>query len=245
MMEIFSFLLRPDAVISQNEHRAQFYVRNRCCRVKPFVSHNYKSRPESSVRAIDFFEMHGISSEKKVILYQGMLSEGRWLDRLVASAKYFRDDAILVLMGKKEQPWWSDNIEPLLHDPEVSDRIVILESVPHEMVFPYARASSVGVVIYDDSVLNNIYCEPGKLGDFVHAGVPVIAPAFPSIKSVVEENKLGITFSDYSSRGIATAVNELLSYPTDHFTAPLATAAEYMTWEAQWPMLSKQIMGND
>lgn len=245
MMEILGFLLKPDAVITQNEHRAQFYVKNRYCRSKLFVAHNYKTRPRSSVRPIDFFEMHGIPSEKKVVLYQGMLSDGRWLDRLVASAKYFRDDAILVLMGKKQQPWWSDNIEPLLHDPAVSDRVVVLESVPHEMVFSYARASSVGVVIYDDLVLNNIYCEPGKLGDFVHAGVPVIAPAFPSIKSVVEENNLGITFSDYSSRGIASAVNELLSYPADHFASSLAKAAEYMTWEAQWPALGRQILGYD
>ena len=245
VMEILGFLMKPDAVITQNEHRAKFYVERRYSRIKPVIAHNYKSRPDTSVSTVDFSVNHGIPRDKKVVLYQGMLSEGRWLDRLVEAAKYFRDDAVLVLMGKKQEPWWSENIEPLLKDSSTSGRIIVLESVPHEMVFPYARASRAGVIIYDDSVLNNVYCEPGKLSDFVQAGGPTIAPAFPTIRGVVNEHHLGVVFSDYSSRGIANAVNELLALPPGHFKGSLVAAAEYMTWEAQWPALSRYILGND
>jgi hypothetical protein len=161
----------------------------------------------------------------------------------VLSVKYLRDDAVLVMMGPKQQPWWDENIEPLLSDLGVAKRLFVLESVPHEMVFPYAHAAAAGVIIYDDSVLNNMFCEPGKLGDFVHAGVPVIAPAFPSLKPVVEGNTLGVTFSQYTSEGIAKALNDLLSLPKSHFVDSLKKASKFMNWEVQWETLKKAILG--
>ena len=243
LLEMLSFLSKPDAVITQNEHRAQFYVDKRGCQTKPVIAHNYKLKPKADCAPIDFHIQHGIPRHKRIVLYQGMLSEGRWLDRLVLSAKYLPDDAVLVLMGPKQPKWWAKNIEPMLADKSLSSKLVVLEQVDHEMVFSYALAASVGVVIYDDSVLNNVYCEPGKICDFVHAGVPVIAPGFPSIKPVIEDGNLGVTFTDFSPRGIGDAISAVLAYPEEYFSASLRAAAKYMTWEAQWPALSRCILG--
>lgn len=243
LAEKLGFLLKPDAFITQNVQRAQFYLEHRHCRNRPFIAHNYKERPRLQAPDTGVFSRHGIPENKKVVLYQGMLTEGRWLDRLIQAARHLDQDAVLVLMGPKQQPWWDDTIQPMLADPRLEGRVFVLESVPHEMVAGYASAAALGVIVYDDSVLNNLYCEPGKIGDFVHAGVPVIAPGFPSIKPVIEDYRLGIVFDDFSSEGIARAMNEVLSLPKSHFLDALAKASEFMTWEAQWPSMKKAICG--
>jgi glycosyltransferase involved in cell wall biosynthesis len=146
-------------------------------------------------------------------------------------------------MGPKQQPWWDNTIEPLLAKSKMINRLFILENVPYEMISSYTHGAAIGIIIYDDSVLNNIFCEPGKLSDFVHAGVPVIAPAFPSIKPVVEGNSLGVTFSDYSTEGIANAINDGLSLPALHFKNSFQSASKLMSWEAQWQKLKKALLG--
>lgn len=243
LAEKLGFMLKPDAFITQNESRAQFYLESRHCRNRPNIAHNYKETPSVQAKDLKVFSRHGIPDNSKVVLYQGMLTEGRWLDRLIHAARYLDEEAVLVLMGPKQQPWWDSTIQPMLADPRLAGRVFVLESVPHEMVSSYARAAALGVIIYDDSVLNNVYCEPGKIGDFVHAGVPVVAPGFPSIKPVIEKNRLGTVFDDFSSRGIANAMNKALALPKEEFATSLAMASEFMTWEAQWPALKSAILG--
>jgi glycosyltransferase involved in cell wall biosynthesis len=243
LAEILGFMLKPGAFITQNDMRANFYRNNRFCRTLPFIAHNYKERRTTQTMDSEIFVRHGVPKGKKVVLYQGMLAVGRWIDRLVQAAKFLDDDAVLVLMGPKQKPWWDDTISPLLDNPELEGRLFILESVAHEKVSTYASAAAAGVILYDDSVLNNIYCEPGKIGDFVHAGVPVVAPGFPSIKQVINEHNLGIVFEDFSSEGIANAMNEVLTLPKSHFNKSLLMAANHMNWEAQWPFLKEVIFG--
>jgi glycosyltransferase involved in cell wall biosynthesis len=243
LYEKLAFLLKPDTFITQNEYRANYYKRHRFCRTAPFIAHNYKERPRVGSRDPAVFEKHGLPGHLKIVLYQGMLTAGRWLDRLLLASQYLRQDAVLVLMGPKQQPWWDETIKPLIEDLTNPERVCVLESVPHELVSQYAAAASLGVIIYDDSVLNNVYCEPGKIGDFVHAGVPVIAPGFPSIRFVIERYRLGSTFEDYSCQGIAQAINDALELPQEHYKQALATAAETMSWEKQWPSLMSALLG--
>lgn len=243
LAERLGFVIGPAAFVTQNEQRARFYAVSRNCRNRAFIAHNYKEKPRDLAKDPSLFNRFGVPLGAKVVLYQGMLSEGRWLDRLIHSSLYFDAGAVLVMMGPKQQPWWDSEIAPLLRDVRFQGRVFILDSVPHESVRLFASAASVGVIIYDDSVLNNLYCEPGKIGDFIHSGVSVVAPGFPSIKPVVEGYGLGVVFEDYSPQGIASAINKVLAQPIGEFSKSLAAASKFMTWDAQWPSLLSIITG--
>ena len=167
-----------------------------------------------------------------IVLYEGLLVHGRWLDKLVRSARYLADGAILVLMGETT-PWWDREGRRLLRDPETSRRVKIAPFVAHEELPEFIADADAGIIIYDDSCRNNYFCEPGKLSDYVRAGIPVIAPDFPTIGPIIRRYGIGAAFSSPEPENIAAIINHVLSTPRQEWAAGLRTAQRELVWETQ------------
>ncbi len=231
---------RADALITQNVARAEIFTIERKARHAPIIVHNYK--PARKVK--DKGKLHKALNlpGKRVVLYEGLLMESRWLDRLAQASAYLPDDTVMVFLGKEITKWrerHAEILEPLIE----SGRLVILSSVLHEDILDYVADAEVGVVIYDDSVRNNYFCEPGKLSDYIAAGVPVIAPAFPTIRPVIEEYAIGECFTGHAPEAIAAAVQTVLRRGKASYADALAKAACELTWETQAPVFLKAVTG--
>jgi glycosyltransferase involved in cell wall biosynthesis len=237
-------LRHVDALITQNPQRAEVYTRERRARVTPRIVNNYKRRrtvpPSGRLR-----ERLKIPADRAVVLYEGMLTNGRWLDRLLRAAPLLPEHSHLVLMGKIDNAhgWWDSSMAVLLQDPVVRDRVSVLPWVkPHE-VMGYVSGADVGVITYDDSCRNNYFCAPGKLSDYVLAGVPIVAPAFPSIGPVIERYGIGTTFESPEPPTIARAVARILAVPRCTWREALERAAQELVWETQLPEFLAAVIG--
>ena len=232
-----------DALVTQNEHRARVYVEERGARVAPTIVHNYKPRrrvrPGGRLRGLLDLPAH-----VRIVLYEGYLTEGRWLDRLVAAAPYLPADTRLVLMGQ-ETAWWTRHGAALLRDPEIAAHVRVAPCVPHGVVADWVADADVGVIIYDDQVRNNVYCEPGKLSDYVLAGLPVVAPDFPSIGPVIRRLGIGRCFQTPDPKAIAAAIRTVLGTPRAVFAPGLARAAAELVWETQVPAFLEAVTGRE
>jgi len=221
------------ALITQNEERARIYVQERGARVEPSIVHNYKRR-QRVVRVGKLRTLLGLPDDVRIVLYEGSLSPGRWLEKLVESAPHLPDDTRLVFMGKKFS-WWMQNVEPLLIAPEMARKILIVPEVSHSELLNYVADAEVGIIIYDDQVRNNYYCAPGKLSDYVLAGVPVVAPNFPTIAPIISHYAIGATFTSPEPVEIARAIIRVLSVPREAWQTALQRAQEDLVWETQAP----------
>lgn len=231
-----------DALITQNRERARVYREERDARVIPTVVHNYKAKRELS-RTPCLRESLNLPREIKIVLYEGLLVQGRWLDRLLCAAAGLPVDARLVIIGRKAGPYCDRVIVPLLHRPEISGKVMLLPEVPHSEILSYVSDADVGIIIYDDTVRNNLYCEPGKLSDYVFAGIPVVAPAFPTIASVIKDYSIGEIFKCSEPREIARAINLVLSTPKQNWKDSLTKAAAALTWETQEHVFLSAVLG--
>jgi hypothetical protein len=92
-------------------------------------------------------------------------------------------------------------------------------------------------------VRNNVFCEPGKLSDYVNAGIPVVAPNFPTIEPVIKQFNIGSTFDKLEARTIAQSIDEVLRISKDKWKEPLSEAAEKLVWDTQLPNLLGAIEG--
>jgi hypothetical protein len=99
------------------------------------------------------------------------------------------------------------------------------------------------VITYDDRTRNNYFCAPGKLTDYVLAGVPIVAPAFPSIGPVIERYGIGTTFESPEPHTIARAVARILGVPRCTWREALARAAQELVWETQLPEFLAAVIG--
>ena len=231
-----------DAVLTQNDCRAEVLVKERGSRVTPLLVHNYKPiRPEKRqpgrLRA-----KHKIAARKKIVLYEGVIVDGRWLEYVAQSVLHLPQNVVLVMMGQEKLKWRQ------VHAPEIKDalatgRLILAPPVPHDELLDYVADADVGVIIYDDSVRNNVFCEPGKLSDYISVGVPVVAPNFPTIGPVVQGRGLGLCFDGHSPEAIAATLMTVLARPKRSWAAALRGACSELTWETQAPNLLAAVEG--
>jgi glycosyltransferase involved in cell wall biosynthesis len=230
-----------DAVITQNQHRAGVYVNERWCRRTPVIVHNYKPRrpPPTSAR---LREALGLSAEQRIVLYEGILVDGRWLPELAEASRSLPGDVVIVLMGKDTARWTERHRERLLPLIE-QGRVILAPPQPHDQLLDFVADADVGVIIYDDSTRNNVFCEPGKLGDYVLSGVPVVAPKFPTLEPVVLEFGIGECFVDGTPEAIGRAIMAVLSRGKAFWSENLSAASETLVWETQEPAFLDAIGG--
>ncbi len=231
-----------DAVLTQNDCRAEVLVKERGSRVAPGIVHNYKPiRPEKRqpgrLRA-----RHNIAARKKIVLYEGMIVDGRWLEYVAQAVLHLPENVVMVMMGQEKMKWrqvHAAQIEPAL----ASGRLILAPPVPHDELLDYVADADVGVIIYDDSVRNNVFCEPGKLSDYISVGVPVVAPNFPTIGPVVQGRGLGLCFDGHSPEAIAATLMGVLAKPKSRWSDALMRACSELTWETQAPTLLAAVDG--
>ncbi len=238
------FMLRHmvDAVLTQNDCRSDVLEKERGSRVKPLLVHNYKPihwdhRPGGKLRA-----RHGIAPDKKIVLYEGVVVDGRWLEFVAQSVVHLPDDVVLILMGQEKLKWRQVHAEQI-KDALETGRLILAPPVPHEELHDYVADADVGIITYDDTVRNNVFCEPGKLSDYISVGVPVVAPNFPTIGPVVQGYGIGRCFDGHSPEAIAATLVAVLERPKAAWSEALQRACAELTWETQAPNLLAAVTG--
>jgi glycosyltransferase involved in cell wall biosynthesis len=224
------FLIRrADEVIATGTYRGEYLVKK--YRVaSPSVILNCPPLPAAEVHNRALREKLGLADDTvPVILYQGVFSGGRGLDKLVLAAAHL-DRGVLVLMG-----WGALEAElrSLVEKKGLEERVYFTEPVGPDRVVYYCMSASVGVVIVLHTSLNNYYATPNKLYEYISAGLPVVSSDFPALKEVVEGYGLGCTFDPEEPESIAAAINLVLAgeqrYDTMRKNA--LEAARIFNWE--------------
>lgn len=126
---------------------------------------------------------------KKIIHYQGLISRDRDLFPICHAINELPDFA-LVLMGRD-----FNYLKDLLN---ICDRIIYIPfMIPpkHLLVTKMAR---IGLLSYDHSSLNNIFCAPNKIWEYSSLGIPILGNDIPGLKNVIEPAKMG-RCADYSN----------------------------------------------
>ena len=238
------FILRHcvDAVITQNDCRARVLQEERGARTTPLIVHNYKSIRSEHRTAGRLRARHGIGPDKRIVLYEGVIVDGRWLEHVAQAVLHLPEQVVVVMMGQEKLKWRTMFAEQI-KAPLASGRLIIAPPVPHDDLPDLVADADVGVIIYDDSVRNNVFCEPGKLSDYIAVGVPVVAPNFPTIGPVVRDYGIGLCFDGHSPEAIAETLRKVLDRPKSDWAPALERACAELTWETQAPNLLAAVSG--
>ncbi|WP_139892120.1 glycosyltransferase family 4 protein [Bacillus sp. D386] len=161
----------------------------------------------------DMYEMEGSTEikdaiskiqNKKVILYQGVISADRDLGILAEALKEMNSEYLLVLIGKS----FYDGVNKVK---SIYNKTVYLGYFPapqHLQITPYA---TIGIANYDDSSLNNLFCAPNKIFEYTHFGKPILGSDVPGLVNTIGKSGAGecIDFTDKLS--IVSAIKKIES----------------------------------
>src|SRR5262249_39787321 len=101
------FMLRHmvDAVLTQNDFRAGVLEEERGSRGKPLLVHNYKPIHSEKREGGKLRAKHKLKPGTRVVLHEGVIVDGRWLEFLAQSVLHLPQDVVLVMMGQEKLKW--------------------------------------------------------------------------------------------------------------------------------------------
>lgn len=160
--------------------------------------------------------------KKKIVLYQGYLDvKKRCLYELLESLHYLSKEVVLVIM-----PAVDTSQKPLLEKKAlelgVSDRLLFLDYRQAPEHLKIVSMADAGIGLYKPTSINQIYCAPNRLYEFVGFGIPVVLPSFPGIDSLASKYKCISTCDPSDPQSIANSLEYVLRCDKD----ALSTEAE-------------------
>jgi glycosyltransferase involved in cell wall biosynthesis len=151
----------------------------------------------------------GLAPETPLVLYQGVLIQGRGLVGLVEAVASLPGVVLVVQGSGPEEVPMRQRVEAL----GVGDRIHLTGHQPLSTLHEYACDADVGVVIYEPTTLNNRLAAPNKLFAYLMAGLPVAGSDFPGLAAIVAGEGVGAVFDPTSPVSVASAISGLLGDP--------------------------------
>lgn len=175
-----------------------------------------------------FRERFGLPADQKILLYQGALTEGRGLLKLIEGfTALHREDLALVIMG---YGYLQKKIEALADE---HPHVYYHPAVPPQDVLLYTSSADIGVSLIENSCLNYYYCLPNKLFEYAMAGLPVIVSHLPEMKQVVETYHCGVVAQDTTVEAFKEAIEKLMRVRTEELKQHALEMAKVYNWENQ------------
>ena len=180
----------------------------------------------------------GISPGAPIVLYHGVLGQMRGLDRLIeAMLEVELRAAHLVLMGYGQL---REQLESTAMDPRFDRRVHVLPAVLPRDLLPWIASADVGALAMPRASLNLYLSTPNKLFECLAAGTPVVVSAFPAVRRIVEDDRLGplgAVCRPDDTRDLARALGSILSLQPSELAALrrrcARAAEERWNWETE------------
>lgn len=142
-------------------------------------------------------------SEKKIILYQGIVHKERPLLPFFEAVKSLGDPYVFAAMGAND-PLPHINDKQYVHFPYV-------QAPEHLEITSHAY---IGVLSYfpveaQYSILNAVFCAPNKTFEYSRFGVPMISNDNFELNAMFEKHRCGVSVKHFNSNEIASAIKML------------------------------------
>lgn len=187
---------RVDAAYTVGESLAKIFTRK-------------YNKPFEVIRNVPFRQTEIARNEKdtnQIILYQGVLNEGRGLKQAI-EAMQFIDDAELWLAGEGDL---SEGLRQLVHELDLQQKVRFLGYLQPEELKKITLQATIGLNLLENRGLSYYYSLANKAFDYIQAGLPSIQMNFPEYDAINRKHEVFILIDNLDIQNITTAIIRLL-----------------------------------
>lgn len=170
-------------------------------------------------------------SHKKVILYQGVLNEGRGLEQAIEVMQYL-EGAELWLAGEGDL---SEELRALTDEFNLNHKVHFLGYIRPEELRKITPQAYIGLNLLENKGLSYYFSLANKAFDYIQAEVPSIQMSFPEYVALNEAHDIFVLVDDLTIASLRQAMQQLLSNANLHarLKENCYTAAQELTWEKE------------
>lgn len=181
---------------------------------------------------INLHEIFNIPNGRKILLYQGVILEGRGILKLMNLLDRI-NDVHFIIVGEGE---YRKQFEDYAANLTWFDRIHFLGAVNHSKLLNYTAASDIGIALIENISLSYFYALPNKLFEYIMVGVPVLSSNLPQMKKIIDEYKVGKYVDVENDEEIISALKNLLSDENllNEYKKNSLIAANELNWESEF-----------
>lgn len=133
------------------------------------------------------------SDDKIKLLYIGYYLNGRGIEFLLDCAKDFPANTYLTLIIQNDNAIFN-KLKNIIKDSNIEDKIEIKAFVPQSELINEISKYDIGILPYLPISLNNLFCLPNKLFQYMYGGVCIVSNKLPDVKYVLNKYLCGETY---------------------------------------------------
>jgi glycosyltransferase involved in cell wall biosynthesis len=136
---------------------------------------------------IDFREKYNLSNDCFIMIYQGILQEGRGI-KLVLNTISEIDDIAFIIVGDGPK---SEEYKKIVEEKRLESKVFFIGLVEHKELINYSASADIGLSLIENISLSYFYALPNKLFEYINSGIPILSSDLPQMKQIIEKYKIG------------------------------------------------------
>jgi glycosyltransferase involved in cell wall biosynthesis len=194
-----------------------------------FVLRNFRSFEEP--QANDSLRTAcGLSSEKIILFASGNVVVG--FEPVLEALYELPDTFHLVALVRFAPSEYGEHVHKRIRELNLQERVHLLPFVPYERLAATAAAADIGLITSDISNPNGAVGLPNRCFDYLTAGLPIVSPAMPDVKALVDLHGFG-RILDETTREQWKANILKVAEDIEHYRDRAHAARKILTWESQ------------
>lgn len=173
-----------------------------------------------------------IPPSNKILLYQGGLSSGRGIERLLDAASCISQRGYaLVFLG------YGDLQSRIQEAARRVGSVYFHPAVSPDILLHYTASADIGLASIEDVSLSYQLSLPNKLFEYLMAGLPVVVSRLPEMDQFVRENRVGVSVPDWTVESLLKALDAVQVLEGENLAARIARVMREHCWEKQAALL--------
>ena len=189
--------------------------------------------PQNSYPDPDASKRFAAIENKKFILYQGALNEGRGLELLIQAMTNIPCELVLAGEGDMSQP-----LRKLTQSLHLENKVHFLGMIPPHQLPALTKLAYIGFNVSENVGLSYYLSLNNKFFDYTQSHLPSLINPYPEYKQLLLEFQVGL-LTEPTVESIIEQANELLNNQSlyQELKSQCIAASEKWTWEQETPKL--------
>ncbi len=180
----------------------------------------------------NFHKMLNIPVKDTILLYQGVILEGRGFKPLLKAMQKV-DNCSLVVLGTGV---FQSKYEKFAVELGIENRVHFLGNIEQNELINYTSAADIGIALIENISKSYYYALPNKLFEYIMAGLPVLISNLPQMKKVVLDYEVGEIVNLENLDEVANKLKMLIEDKNklDFYKQKTILASDELNWQSEY-----------